>query len=107
MSQRPHLGSIFQLPGGDYLSRQTGHAATGEKKAEVQKRDLKPFPPSFNTLLFTPPHTPTQPAGALSTVCLPLSCQGPLLRGHSLLRPDLSRNLQVTSMLSEKVLLIL
>lgn len=107
MSQRPHLGSIFQLPGGDYLSHQTGHAAPGEKKAEVQKRDLKPFLTSFNTLLFTPLHTPTQPAGTLSTVCLLLSCQGPLLRRHSLLRLDLSRHLQVTSMFSEKVLLIL
>lgn len=54
MSQRPHLGSISSSPWEDYISCQTGHAATGEKKAEVQKIDLKPSPTSFNTLLFTP-----------------------------------------------------
>lgn len=52
MSQRPHLGSISSSPGETtYLAQLTGHAATTEKRAEVQNMHIKPFPTSFNTLL--------------------------------------------------------
>lgn len=53
MSQRPHPGSISSSPGETTYLTKLAMQATGEKKAEVQKTDLKPFPIPFNTLLFT------------------------------------------------------
>lgn len=107
MSQRPHLGSISSSPGETTDLTKLAMWQLERRKQKL-KTELKPFPTSFNTLLFIPsmyPHpTSCYPEHGVITSQL---LEASLSRSHSLLRLDLSRNIQVMSMLPEEVFLIL